>query len=98
MGQQLRRAGCTIHLADHGGEALTFLRRSEWFAASTEKVPLSIVLMDLEMPVMDGLTCIRKVREMQKNGELVGHLPVIAVTANARNEQIEDALGQGMVT
>lgn len=98
MSQQLRRAGCTVHVADHGGEALTFLKRTEWYTGSkSENIPLSVVLMDLEMPVMDGLTCIRKVREMQRNGDFLGHLPVIAVTANARNEQIENSLKEGMV-
>jgi len=33
---------------------------------------------------------------MERQGELTGHVPVIAVTANARSEQIANALGQGM--
>ena len=48
------------------------------------------------MPVMDGLTCIRKIREMEKEGLLRRTVPVVAVTANARNEQIEAALEAGM--
>jgi len=108
MMNQLRRAGCTVHVANHGGEALTFLKRTEWYSkpkgevsqesTSSENIPLSVVLLDLEMPVMDGLTCIGKIREMQGRGEFTGHLPVIAVTANARNEQMENALKSGMVS
>lgn len=45
---------------------------------------------------MDGLTCITHIREMERRGELTGHVPVIAVTANARSEQIANALGSGM--
>jgi CheY-like chemotaxis protein len=58
--------------------------------------PLSIVLLDLEMPTMDGLTCIRHIREKQLRGEILGHVPVIAVTANARSEQINSAIAAGM--
>ncbi|KAF2404575.1 hypothetical protein EJ06DRAFT_553429 [Trichodelitschia bisporula] len=58
---------------------------------------LSVVLMDWEMPVMDGITCVKKIREMQGLGELSGHVPVIAVTANARGEQLDMALEAGMV-
>lgn len=45
---------------------------------------LSLILMDLEMPVMNGLTCVRKIREMVAEGLTHGHLPIIAVTVNAR--------------
>ena len=53
--------------------------------------------MDLEMPVMDGLTCARQIRELQNQGTLVRHVPIIAVTANARKEQIETSMAAGMV-
>ena len=53
--------------------------------------------MDLEMPVMDGLTCARRIRELQAQGTLVEHVPIIAVTANARKEQIETSIAAGMV-
>jgi len=59
---------------------------------------LSVILMDLEMPVMDGLTCVRKVREMEAQGLIHGRLPIIAVTANARGEQIAAAKDSGMVS
>lgn len=61
-------------------------------------IPLSVMLLDLEMPIMDGLTCVKRIREMQKEGIVKGHVPVIAVTANARNEQIAEARGAGMVS
>ena len=49
------------------------------------------------MPVMDGLTCARRIRELQNQGTLVRHVPIIAVTANARKEQIETSMAAGMV-
>jgi CheY-like chemotaxis protein len=53
--------------------------------------------MDQEMPVMDGLKCTKTIREWEKKGLLVSHVPVIGVTANARVEQIQALLLAGMV-
>ncbi|THW82949.1 hypothetical protein D6D18_08275 [Aureobasidium pullulans] len=50
------------------------------------------------MPVMDGLTCVRRIRECEQAGQIVGHVPVIAITANARSEQINIAMDAGMDT
>lgn len=41
------------------------------------------------MPVMDGLTAIQELRQMEARGEIKGRIPVLAVTANARQEQLE---------
>ena len=59
-------------------------------------IPLSIILMDLEMPVLGGLGCVKQIRDMQRSGQLTAHVPVIAVTANARSEQIALAIDHGM--
>lgn len=48
------------------------------------------------MPVMDGLTCAVEIRKLQRQGMLHGDLPIIAVSANARGEQIDHALSCGM--
>ena len=58
---------------------------------------LSIILMDLEMPIMDGLACTRRIRDLEREGKIMGRVPIIAVTANTRTEQIEQALEAGMV-
>ncbi|KAL1865295.1 hypothetical protein VTK73DRAFT_5296 [Phialemonium thermophilum] len=57
---------------------------------------ISVILMDLEMPVMDGMTCARKIRELEKEGILSRHIPIIAVTAYARPEQIASAKAAGI--
>ncbi|KAK5165148.1 uncharacterized protein LTR77_009246 [Saxophila tyrrhenica] len=93
MRQQLTRAGCMVHVANHGLECLTFIEKSIFCRAETH---LSVVLLDLEMPTMDGITCIKHIRERQGNGEITKHVPVIAVTANARSEQISMAIEAGM--
>lgn len=65
-------------------------------ATSPDVIEIDIVLLDLEMPVMDGQTCARKLRRYQQEGKIVRHVPVIAVTANAREEQIRNTLDAGI--
>ncbi|MCJ1302114.1 hypothetical protein MMC08_004915 [Hypocenomyce scalaris] len=97
LSKQLRNLGCIVHVANHGGECIDFLQQSRfWYGRERDGSDLSIILMDLEMPVMDGLTCAQMVREMQREGKIVSHVPIIAVTANARSEQIDTALESGM--
>ncbi|KAK4204031.1 putative signal transduction histidine-protein kinase [Triangularia verruculosa] len=57
---------------------------------------ISVILMDLEMPVMDGMSCTREIRRLERKGVLTGHVPIIAVTAYARPEQIENAKAAGV--
>ena len=47
--------------------------------------------------IMDGLTCVKRIRELEEQGVVHGHVPVIAVTANVRLEQVEIAMNAGMV-
>ncbi|THW23318.1 hypothetical protein D6D23_05698 [Aureobasidium pullulans] len=102
IAQQLRRLGVhTVHVADDGLAALNFLETtifnpSASTSSSSSSIPLSLILMDVEMPVMDGLTCVRRIRELESKGRIIGHVPVIAITANARNEQVAVAVEAGM--
>lgn len=96
--KQLRNCGCTVSVANHGEEALEFLKRTEYWSAQCDGEKLSVVLMDLEMPVMDGITCVKRIRELQVAGLIKGHVPIIAVTANARKDQIMNAMNAGMVS
>lgn len=48
------------------------------------------------MPIMNGLTAVAKIREMVKDGLLKGRVPVIGVTANVRQQQIDSAIQAGM--
>ncbi|KAI5359461.1 putative PAS domain, signal transduction response regulator, receiver domain, CheY-like superfamily [Septoria linicola] len=97
--KQLKNIGTEVHVANHGGEALEKLMQSTYWQPgkdSKDRIELGVILMDQEMPVMDGLTCTRKIREFEAQGKLSGHIPIIAVTANARSEQIQTALNAGM--
>lgn len=96
LSKQLTKAGGIISTADNGIFALEHLAKTSFHTSNTDGIPLSLILMDWEMPEMDGLTCCRRIREMEKSGELDGHVPVIAVTANVRSEQIAIAKESGM--
>lgn len=61
-----------------------------------EVIDVSIILMDLEMPIMDGVTCAMRIRELEGLGVITARLPIIAVTAYVRPEQIGDARASGM--
>ena len=73
----LHKEGAQVVVAENGQEALDLLRNA--------KEAFDVVLMDVQMPVMNGLTAIRAIR-----GELdLGDLPVIALTAGVLdNEQL----------
>jgi CheY-like chemotaxis protein len=46
---------------------------------------------------VDGLACTRRIRDLEHEGKVTGHVPIIAVTANARMEQMDKAMEAGMV-
>jgi CheY-like chemotaxis protein len=99
LAKGIKKLGCTVHVANHGGEALELLQDTKHYVGQEKSgKDLTVILMDLEMPVMDGLTCVRKIRQLEKEGLLMTHLPVIAVTANARGEQVLAAKESGMVS
>ncbi len=58
--------------------------------------PYKLVLMDINMPEMDGYTATRYIRKWQKEGILKQHIPVIAMTANALKGDRERCLKMGM--
>jgi len=96
--RQLRHVGLTCEVASNGLEALEKIRavsRTDLDASEERGQPFDCVLMDLEMPVMDGLTAVRHIREEEAQGKLSLNL-VIALTGNARQGQIDEAIASGM--
>jgi len=80
----LEKRGCTVRVANNGREALAFLARE----------PFDIVLMDVQMPEMGGFEAVAAIRDGEKlTGE---HIPVVALTAHALNEDRERCLAAGM--
>ncbi|CAK4028696.1 histidine kinase [Lecanosticta acicola] len=98
LANQLRKRGYEVGVALHGEEALELLQMTSAPSSSSPSArAFDVVLMDLEMPVMDGVSCVERIRAFEKkHGEEGDRLPVIAVTANARSEHATVALGAGM--
>jgi two-component system, sensor histidine kinase and response regulator len=78
----LERLGCTVEVASNGAEGV----------AACQERQFDIVLMDLQMPVMDGMTATGKIRA----SETSGHIPIIALTANAMTGDRELCEAAGM--
>jgi signal transduction histidine kinase/DNA-binding response OmpR family regulator/HPt (histidine-containing phosphotransfer) domain-containing protein len=83
----LESVGAKVTLANHGQEALDLL------AAAPDPLPWSVVLMDIQMPVMDGHQATLKIREQARFAQL----PVIAMTAHAMQEERDRCKAEGMV-
>jgi signal transduction histidine kinase/CheY-like chemotaxis protein len=98
LARQLRKNGCVVYVANHGVEALDLIKISTCWDGNndTDAPTLDVVLMDVEMPVMDGLTCTRRIRQLELDGSIKEHLTIIAITANARKEQMDHALEAGV--
>jgi signal transduction histidine kinase/DNA-binding response OmpR family regulator/CHASE3 domain sensor protein len=83
----LEPKGVKIEIARNGKEALTALSQSQ--NDSTKKIDL--VLMDLMMPEMDGLTAMREIRKLPEWRKL----PIIALTAKAMKDDQQQSLTAG---
>ncbi len=81
---QLNQLGYNVDIVANGQEALDAL----------ERYPYALVLMDCQMPVLDGLTATRLIRNREHaSGH---HVPIIALTANAMTGDRERCLEAGM--
>lgn len=80
----LERDGHTTVVACNGGEAIDAFRRHSF----------DIILMDLQMPEIDGLTATRRIREMERSLNL--HTPIIALTANSVDGDRDRCIAAGM--
>lgn len=78
----LAKLGCQVQLATQGAEALEMLEQDEF----------DLVLMDCNMPVMDGYEASRRIRQSGRWPEL----PIVALTANAMPEERERCRAAGM--
>jgi PAS domain S-box-containing protein len=82
----LTRKGHAVTIVANGAEAVQAWQHA---AGSFE-----LIFMDVQMPVMDGFSAARAIRELETT--LGGHIPIIAMTAYAMKEDIEKCLAAGM--
>jgi len=83
--RQLEKLGYRSVLAENGQQVLDLLDQSTY----------SLILMDCQMPIMDGINCTKEIRKQEK---LLGKnpMPIIAMTANAMSAAIEECFSAGM--
>ena len=79
----LEKQGHSILTANNGREALEIAERENF----------DLALMDVQMPEMDGLEAIRRIREKEKDSG--GHLPIISITARAMRGDRETCFAAG---
>ncbi len=82
--RMLEKRGHTVSVASNGAEALAVLGEE----------PFDLILMDIQMPGMDGITTTRIIRENERTAG--GHIPIVAMTAYAMREDRERCLAAGM--
>ncbi len=81
----MKKFGFSADIANNGIEAVESLRKAEY----------NLVLMDMQMPEMDGLEATRIIRD-QNSGVLNPNIPIIAMTANAAKEDRKKCAEAGM--
>jgi two-component system sensor histidine kinase/response regulator len=84
--RMLQKLGTGITLANNGAEALERLAEGSFDA----------VLMDCQMPVMDGFTATQRIRENERLNNHRARVPIIALTANVMSEDRENCIAAGM--
>ncbi len=82
----LQLASLTHDVAENGKQALDRVADTHYDA----------ILMDCMMPVLDGYAATRAIRKLEQDGQRAGHLPIIAMTANAMAGDREKCLAAGM--
>ncbi len=87
VGGMLKKLGHSYKFADHGKQALDFIHQ--------EHDDFDVILMDCEMPVMDGFEAAREIREYETHANAAA-LPIIAVTAHAILDIEERCSNAGM--
>ncbi len=83
----LTEAGFVVESAPDGTDAVSMVSQSEEYYYDA-------ILMDIQMPIMDGYEATRTIRNLQRND--VKRMPIIAMTANALEEDKEAAIKHGM--
>jgi CheY-like chemotaxis protein len=82
----LARVGHTVHVVSNGQEAVDAVRSQ----------PFDLVLMDVQMPELDGFAATQAIRHLEQQDAARPHLPIVAMTAHAMKGDKERCLAAGM--
>ncbi|KAJ1307032.1 hypothetical protein OPQ81_008011 [Rhizoctonia solani] len=99
LARQMKRAGFTYALASNGLEAIQAIDKADSQVEASndsDSQKFDVVLMDLEMPVLDGFAATREIRRREATGNLKTRSFIIALTGNARLEQVQSARDAGV--
>ena len=80
-------------ILDKAGMAYVLVGDGRQAVAAFAREPFDLVLMDMQMPVMDGITATAGIRHLEGDGR---HTPILALTANATGEDRRRCLDAGM--
>lgn len=84
--QSLRGMGFEVDLAVNGVEAIEKYKQQQY----------DLILMDIQMPVMDGITATKKIRQLEQDRKIEKPIQIIAITANSLKDDRQKCLEAGM--
>ena len=67
---------------------ITAVKNGQQVMDELAKGSFDIVLMDINMPLMDGMECAKQIREL--DDEVKSNIPIVAITGNAKNYSLDD--------
>jgi CheY-like chemotaxis protein len=92
LAEMLGPTGVELTLVENGQDALT-----QWRKARTDGHPYDLLLLDITMPVLDGMGALQEIRQ-QEQAAGITPVPAVAVTANAMPNQVADYIMGGFDT
>lgn len=82
----LKKYNHSVHIANNGLEAVEQFKNTDF----------DVILMDIMMPVMDGLEATRTIRGIEEEKKVKKRTPIIAITANTMDNDRDKCIAYGM--
>ena len=101
----LEKQNFIAKVASNGQECLRHVKSSTFWSdnegvymANGRPLQIDVILMDKEMPIMNGIDCTKAIRELEREGEIKGHIPIILVSGDARASHVDLSREIGFVS